>query len=216
MDDSSWSRNILCRKFTFQSIFLYIFIIFIEQYLANPGRWCNIWDQLSCLTPTQNLESWLSNEIMESYIFHQFKVPLFNQKMVYIPIDIIQSLQSNKYRLNKHIKAYFQKVLRIQRIDPSVQQATFLLRQNANHWFVVVFDWERQTAWTFNRHPLSTSVHDPAQESTEQWTDWNGRNLWDNIEILLNWNVHNAVSSAHPKKFLQAKSLRWHGVRILI
>jgi hypothetical protein len=187
-------------------------ILHIAKYFSDPRRWCNVWDQLPCLEPVQNEAAWLTNEIMDWYILSQFRSVLGSQKMPYIPIDLIQALQSNRFIVDPHIQGHFERVCQLQKYHmPLKKQVAFMVCHH-NHWFAVAFDVKRQMAWTFNRTPHHSSAQGVV-EVDDDWEAWDGPDLWKAIAILLKWTTKEGTSPAPPTR---AKGLSWYGVRAML
>jgi hypothetical protein len=172
-----------------------------------------VWTHLPDLVPPirgnnrNNSDSWLSNEIMEWYLFYQFKIIPSTQQMLYIPVEIIQSLQADASAVtNEEVVTHFKKMLHFQRSITTEKVAFMIL--HSSHWFVVVFDWNRQSIWTFNRQPL-TSNQNNIEEGFDEILDWNGNRLWKSIATLLKWTL---PKESIPRAFIDGKTLRWQGV----
>ena len=127
--------------------------------------------------------------------------------MAYIPTDIIQALQSNAFIIDEHIQTHFETICQLQRIIVSKKQAAFMICRH-NHWFTVAFDWREDTAWIFNRSPLQ-SEKDRMEKVQDDWTVWNGPDLWKAIAILLKWTT---LDNFIPKPHIQTRGLNWYGV----
>ena len=188
----------------------------LDLLFANPILWTPIPEDLPLLGP----KGWLESSLIDWYLLHQISFTATLMNMVWIPCQIIADLQhycqqaSGSKTVPSDIRSKWQSLKPIQQdlfvsSNTSILQKVAFAVQHGNHWFTVVFDNYNLRVYVYN---WVTSPDDTISTYWDNWTSWNGPQLWYLIGNLVGWEV---VNDRIFLRTVEIRGLSWHGVSLL-
>ncbi|KAG1724230.1 uncharacterized protein EDB91DRAFT_1087533 [Suillus paluster] len=136
--------------------------------MAQPGVWTSVLDTWATL----QLNEWLEATVADFYLSHVWYELLSRSRMRYVNMHttMVNEMEDEEVKLFQ--RNYF---IPHDGICPVVPVGFVV--HHVNHFFAVVFDYQRHKAYVLGRH-ISDDAMDVDGVDPDDWNEWRGPKYW--------------------------------------
>jgi hypothetical protein len=146
--------------------------------MAQPDLWQGaLWSWASL-----ELGEWIEAAVANFYLLHVWHEMLGRSRVRYVNM-IIMGFNIDDEDMEIHRRNHF-----VPHDSPCAMAPVGFIAHHINHFFVVIFDYQRRIAHVLGRY-ISQTAMDIAGKDVHNWNDWRGPEYWRKIGDLHRWST---------------------------
>ncbi|KAG2116293.1 hypothetical protein DEU56DRAFT_761564 [Suillus clintonianus] len=150
-----------------------------SRSMAQPGVWLSVLHSWTTL----GLNEWLEAAVANFYLSHVWYEMLGRTHMRYVDWNAATANNIEDEELEHFRRNHF-----VPHDGTCAMAPVGFIVHHSNHFFVVIFDYERRMAHVLGRH-ISADSMDVDGEDPHDWNDWRGPEYWRKIGALHGWST---------------------------
>jgi hypothetical protein len=147
--------------------------------MAQPGVWLSVLHNWTTL----GSKEWLEAAVANFYLSHVWYEMLGRSHVRYVDWYAATANNIEDEELEQFRRNHF-----VPHDSTCAMVPVGFIVHHSNHFFVVIFDYERRMVHVLGRH-ISADSMDVDGEDPHDWNDWRGPEYWRKIGALHGWNT---------------------------